>query len=404
MSDQAHDLRVTRRVALTNTAIEAMAIGAELKDDRVPGLSVRRNAGGRSFLLYYRARGSGAQRRPKIGDCAVLTLAQAREIARNMLARVAAGEDPSAERGAARAAPTMDDLWERCEREHWNKGKAWDREAARLWATYLRPKLGGRRVAEVSYDDVWRVHDKLKATPVTANRTLAVASKMLSLAAKFGPENAKWRTAKNPCEDVTRFPERKRKRYAKPVEMAQVAALLEAEALAHPEQAAFVYLLIFSGARPSEIVNAGPEQIERREKDGVLYGVLRLRGKTSDATGEDRCVFLPPQAMAVLAKLPAEGVPLRRRDGSRGRRTITGLAGVPRALWKRVKPDGMWMRDWRRTFATVALSNGLAIGKVGELLGHASVQTTKIYAKLMDDEAHAAAAAVAGQMETLLRG
>lgn len=390
--------------ALTNTAIDAMAPGVELKDDRVRGLSVRRHASGRSFMLYYRTR-AGAQRRPKIGDYPLLSLAKAREIATNMLIRVAAGEDPSADRAADRTAPTMDDLWERCQREHWNSGKAWDREAKRLYEKHVSPAHGRTKVRDFTYDDAAAVKENLKDTPSDANHTIAVLSKMLGMAEKFGPSDRKWRDlGSNPCQHVERFPARKRKRYAKPHEISEVAVLLEAEAVKHPEQAAFVYLLIFSGARPSEIVNAEPHQIERHEKDGVLYGVLRLHGKTSDATGDDRCVFLPPQAMTAIAKLPKEGIRLRHRDGTRGRHTITGLSGVPRGLWKRIKPDGMWIRDWRRTFATVALSNNVPIGKVAELLGHASVQTTKIYAKLMDEEAHAAAATVAGRMETIMGG
>jgi site-specific recombinase XerD len=58
----------------------------------------------------------------------------------------------------------------------------------------------------------------------------------------------------------------------------------------------------------------------------------------------------------------------------------------------------------RRTFATVALSNGVPIGQVGELLGHASTQTTKIYAKLLEETAHAAAAKTAGLMAGMLQG
>lgn len=405
--------------ALTNTAIDAMAKGDELKDDRVRGLSIRRHTSGRSFMLYYRTR-AGDQRRPKIGDYPLLSLARARELATNMLIRVASGEDPSADRSALRSAPTMDDLWDRCEREHWNRGKAWDKEAKRLYENHIKPGHGRTRVREFTYDDAAAVKEALRETPSDANHTIAVLSKMLNMAEKFGPADKKWRDlGSNPCQHVERFPARKRKRYAKPHEIPQVAALLEAEVSKAPpknkaekhrpawqmnqlRQTAFVYLLIFSGARPSEIVNAEPHQIERRVKDDLIYGVLRLHGKTSDVTGEDRVVFLPPQAMAVIAKLPKEGIRLRHRDGSRGRHTITGLAGVPRALWKRIKPDGMWIRDWRRTFASVALSNGVSLDKVGELLGHSSAQTTKLYAFLMEDKAHDATALTAGVLEQMM--
>jgi len=75
---------------LTNTAIDALKPGGELKDDRVPGLSVRAHKSGKSFMLYYRTRG-GVTRRPKLGDCAIMSLSDARDLAKNWLGQVSAG-------------------------------------------------------------------------------------------------------------------------------------------------------------------------------------------------------------------------------------------------------------------------------------------------------------------------
>lgn len=382
--------------ALTSTAIDALAPGQRLKDDRVSGLEVRCHGSGRSFLLYYRTR-YGVARRPKIGDYGAITIAQARDIARNMLAEVAAGGDPSRARAAARTEPTMDELWGRCEREHYNRGKKWDYEARRLYRTCIKPKLGGDRVSAIRYEDCKKVHSALAGRPTMANKAVSVLSAMLTEAERWGyrPEKS------NPCELVKRNKERERRRYAKPNEIKDIAAVLAREAKANPRAAAFLYLLIFSGARPSEIAKAEPGMLDRMEKDGLVFGALRIEdGKTGE-----RVVYLPPQAMAVIDQLPAEGIPIRRGKGC-GPRTITGLAGVPRKLWARIRnavgaPD-LWARDWRRTFGTVALSNGVSLGKVGELLGHADPRTTKIYAKLLEDEAHANAAKVAGHLSTLM--
>ena len=102
---------------LTNTAIEALRPGHEIKDDKVPGLSVRAHPTGKSFMLYYRTK-LGVVRRPKIGAWGVLSIAQARDIARRMLAQVAAGNDPVGQREAVQREPKMDDLWRRVEMQH----------------------------------------------------------------------------------------------------------------------------------------------------------------------------------------------------------------------------------------------------------------------------------------------
>jgi len=112
--------------ALTNTAIAALKPGQELKDDRVPDLSVRANATAKSFMLYYRTKGH-VVRRPKIGSTDVLGIAEAREIARGLLAQVAAGGDPVADRRAIRDDPTLDDLWTKVEQEHYTDATAWGR-------------------------------------------------------------------------------------------------------------------------------------------------------------------------------------------------------------------------------------------------------------------------------------
>lgn len=374
---------------LTNTAIEALAAGGEIRDDRVPGLSVRAHKDGKSFLLYYRTK-TGIQRRPKVGDCALMSLSDARGIAKSMLLQVAAGGDPVAERASARAEPDLGALWERCERDYYNRGRSWDADAKRIYHLHISPRLGKVRVRSLRYDDVADLHASLRTTPFVANRVIAVLSKMLNLAERWG-----WRdTGSNPCQNVERYREASRRRYASPEEIKAIGSALDAMSMVAENLSgvAFLYLLMFSGARPSEIGRASPAMLERVERDGQVFGVLRL----AQAKTGPRDVFLPPQAMRVLDRLPA------------GRLSLAGRTTVPRKLWLKVREaagcDDLWARDLRRTFATVALSGGMAIGTVAELLGHKSVQTTKIYAKLMEDPAHEAAAVVAGRMERLLGG
>lgn len=372
--------------ALTNTAIDTLQQGRELKDDRVPGLSVRANARAKSFMLYYRTR-DGQVRRPKIGDYGVLSIADARSIAKKMLVKVAAGEDPSKARKVARQDPTMDDLWTDVEKHHYNHGNKWDGEAKRLWEKNIKPLVGKLRVAEVQYDDVQRVFDAIAKRPTTANRVTAILSKMLHLAEKWNMRPL----GSNPCRFVVRAKETSRRRYASPVELKRLGPILDAEISNDPTGVAFLYVLLFSGARPSEIERTTPGQVERVVKDEKTYGVLRIEnGKTGV-----RDVFLPPQAMKVLDALPA------KRD------TLTGRRHLPRKLWARVRKAAgcadLWARDCRRTFATVAYSSGVSADMVGDLLGHASVQTTKVYAKLLEDPAHRAAAGTADLMEALLK-
>jgi len=315
-----------------------------------------------------------------------LSIANARDIARGWLVRVAAGEDPSLADAVARHEPDMNALWARAESEHWNRGKKWDTEAKAMYHAHLKPRLGSVKVAAITYTDIKDIHTRLQKTPNAANRTLAVAAKMLKLAELWGLRPV----GSNPCGLVKRYPEKKRKRYANGDEIQRIGAAMDALAKdpANLTGIAYLAVLFFSGARPSEIGRASPSMVHKAGDAGVL----RIpEGKTGH-----RDVFLPPQAMRYLALLPAK------------RERLVGRSGVPRRLWKRVLEtagvSALWARDLRRTFATVALSNGVSLSQVGELLGHKSAQTTKVYALLMEDAAHKAAGQVAGHLEALTNG
>src|SRR6516225_9631163 len=97
-------------VKLTNRLIEATAPQekpVELWDTEQRGLLVKITpAGKRVFMVFYRT-ADGTKRKPRIGAYGQITLAQAREAARQMLGEVARQRDPSAERQADRRAPDV---------------------------------------------------------------------------------------------------------------------------------------------------------------------------------------------------------------------------------------------------------------------------------------------------------
>jgi len=358
-----------------NTTIQNAKPGDTIRDDQVKGLMLRAFDGRKSFYLYFRTK-LGVERRPKLGDYPTITLAKAREIARAKLSIVAEGRDPTLERDKAKQAPTMEEAWDRYWREH-GAAKKSSSEDERMWKTILKPRLGRRRVAELSYDDMYDLHHALRDTPVQANRVIALTSKMLSLTEKWN-----WRPlGSNPCQHVVRNPEQARERYMAGDEAAAIATILDREEAENPDAVAFLYLLILTGARKGEIAAA--------QWDWLDGQVLRL----PDSKTGRRNVYLPDQVMALLAKLPTN------------RKTITGMAD-PKKFWYRVRAEAgcpdLRMHDLRHSFASAALKAGLNLSQIGELLGHASTQTTKRYAHLMEDVAHASVAATANVLAGMM--
>lgn len=359
--------------------------GDVLRDSSVPGLHLRCFDKRKSFYLYFRTN-DGREHRPKIGDLGVLTLAQARRMARRMLGLVAEGMDPAATatpgRVTAATGATVAELGARYLSE-WAVRKKSYREDVRLLERIVYPALGERRVGAVAYEDIAALHSGMSGTPFQANRVLALLSKMFNLAErwKLRPDYS------NPCRHVSRYTERKRRRYLSPAEAQAIAVALRKYEAKRPRAVAFIYLLLFTGARPSEIANARPEWIERHASGAVLH--------LPDSKTGERAVFLPLQAVAIIDTL-----------GENKKGTLLGIQS-PRKLWDEIRtaagcPD-LRIYDLRHHWASIALKAGYSLSQIGALMGHSNPSTTMRYAHLVQDKAHEISGATARLLEASMQ-
>lgn len=346
----------------------------DLNDDKVRGLSLRVFPNRKSFYLFYRTK-AGQQRRPKIGDFPTITVAEARDIANALLTRVARGEDPSADIKADRKAETVNDLCDLYMRLHGSSKKTAG-EDQRMINTIVKPALGKMKVKAIDDLDIEDFKSKNAGRPIQANRAMALMSKMFQLAEKWKlrPKGT------NPCSHVERYPERKRKRYATRDETVAIFARLRGYHNQYPEQVAFLWLLIYTGARPKEIASAMRDDVQGK-------AIVLEDHKTEGETLEPRVIQLPPQALALVEALP-------KRDDGR----LIGITS-PRHLWRKILTDtgitNLHMYDLRHSFASIGLSHGMTLDDIRELLGHKSAQTTLRYAHLITERAEKAAASTA---------
>ena len=83
------------------------------------------------------------------------------------------------------------------------------REDERLLRMVILPRWGGERISSVTRAEITALHYSLAPTPVQANRTLALLSKMFNLAEvwELKPDGS------NPCRHIRKYPEKKRERY-----------------------------------------------------------------------------------------------------------------------------------------------------------------------------------------------
>lgn len=344
------------------------------------------------FYLYYRTK-TGTQRRPKLGEFPSTTVGEARNRAKVIMDEVAIGRDPQGQWKAARQDFTVKALYELVYNALWAELRyeqsGWARFVRNTFDNQILPVFGSRKVQDISPLEVQRWHDSYKDKPYQGNRAHEMLARVFTFAEKKG-----WiEQGTNPCRLTTPHKEKKRKRYATPEELRDIVKLLEREKDNHPGGVAFLYLLMFTGSRPRAIERATWEQLTRVEKDGKIYGVLSFKGKTSEDSGEDEMVIIPPFVMTIIESLPkVEGM------------SITGTK-MPRRLWLKITEElgcqDLWARDLRRTFATLGLSSGIGLSAIGELLNHKSNDTTKIYAKLQYDARIQAVDIIADKIKAL---
>ena len=369
---------------LTKTAVERAAPRAQryrLNDTLVPGLCLLvLPSGQRTYYLRHRV--DGQQRELKLGTPAELSPDQARELARAALARVRAGGDPGAERRAAREAPTIEALAARHLQAHASRKRS-GRNDEILWRRHLLPAFARVRVGALTREQVREWH-ACHPQPATANRALEVLGVAMGLAEEWG-----WRpVGSNPARGVRAHPERQRRRYASPEELARLRAAMARWEAAGPLAVRWrfiqlVRLLLLTGARLREVMCAEWSEIDRGR------GVLRVpaeRGKTGAAE-----VRLSDRAVEVLRALEAaSGGGRWVIPGETGERPLVGYRRMWLALLEDAGVSDLRVHDLRHTFASYSLSGGQTLGTVGQLLGHRSTQTTSRYAHLVDDAARAA--------------
>lgn len=389
------------RIQLNRAIVEAFEPtekGYEVADLTARGLYLRiLPSGTKAWSFRYSLGGRSA--RVSLGTWPGMTVPQARDRVYELRDQIKKGKDPASAVLAAKGqVDTMKDLAAKFCLKHGPKLKPSTlRTYEMLLRIHILPAIGRIRVKDLELVHVARLHDKQAATPRTANQSLAVVSKMLSLAETWGlrPSNS------NPCGAVERFREERRHRYLTGPELARIGKALtkaEAEQRYQPHVIAAIRLLILTGMRVGELLAMRWEHLDEKT------GRQQLPEHKTDARGE-RTVHLPPEAVVLLKTIPQHKLsPFifagAGKDGTIG----STLSHAWQDVREQAKCEDVRLHDLRHTFASEGIARGLTLAAIGLLLGHSTPVTTHRYAHLVADKAAADVAKIGGALSTAMKG
>ena len=373
-------------VKLTPATARQAPIGTTLHDHAVRGLRLRVRTTVRSWHLYYRA--DGRERNPKLGTFPAMSLNRAREVARELLREVAAGNDPSATRQSRRREATVAEL---CDAY---LAYCAQRVAPNTLQQYgwcvsdVRKAFGQSRVSEIQQQDVDRLLRRIErgAGASQCNHVRVQIRAMFNRAADtfdmLPPGH------RNPVQRMGHIAtERQRTRTASHDELRAIFRVLDQ---LPGNKAAFVAVLFTTGARISELHRA---RVENWQGDRFVLD----DHKTFKRIGP-KVVFVPPALRELVTQL-VDGRP----PGDR----IFGH-WEPKKLWLQIRklanlPADLQMRDARRTFASYGISSESDLERVRQIFGHTDGRTTQRYAHLLPDSREQYAAGISDTILDVIR-
>lgn len=337
-------------------AAQAKASRYDIFDARMRGLGLRVGTGGtKSFFVMRRV--NGRMQRRTLGAYPSLTLADARTMAAQELARMAQGVEgkPTNE---LRFSEVYADWLARDQAENRTL-----RQVRSAMEAHVLPKLGNHKIGDVRKSDIIRLVDGLAdaGKGTQGNRVLAHIKRLFTWALKRDLVD------KNPATDIEKVArEVSRDRVLTPEELGKI--IHATHALGYPF-GPYIRLLLLVAQRRDQVAEMRWEEIDLGAQTWAIPGA---RMKNRDA----HQVQLSDQAISILSALPrfeetdlvfpattsrSKGVRRPISGFSKAKLRLDGLSGV--SDWR--------LHDFRRAFASHATERlGVSPFVADKILAH----------------------------------
>lgn len=355
----------------------------EYTDEGCPGLKAEYGRSGQGTYLFRYTAPNGRKRGMRVGTVGAMSLAEARQIARNARASLDRNIDPQDERDRVKAMPTLDE-WVRSEYLPWaelNK-RSWKDDRSR-YENHLARRWGSMRLCDISSRDI----ERMKSETIKA-RSSGTANRLLTLLSAIFREAIKHEVvAANPVAKVKLLKEKSDgQRYMSADEVGRLMAALDADV--NPVTADALKLLLLTACRREEILKLKWSAVNLEQ------AVAKIENTKN---GNVHWVQLSDAALDLIKRQPSRGKSIYvfpGRDG--GDKPINN---VRKTLERAQKAAGITehvhVHTLRHTAASLLVQNGIPLYTVQSILSHKTARMVQRYAHLNDDTVRSGTQALA---------
>lgn len=363
------------------------------------GFGIRHYASGRNVYIV-QTRMRGRNRTVTIAPDYLISLFQARMIARRVLAYAIVGRDLAAERKQVRKAGTMD----RYIAEYFQRMEpSWKASTVKTQGIYRRLYIDGA-FPDAHVDDLggpevskWFAALTDECGPGGANRCMEILKAAMNKAEAWGYRAKNT----NPCRGVRPNRKKHSKRFLSLDELARLGTVLARERgnehRSIPVYAAAITMLVLTGCRVGEILSL--------QWDEVKGNKLRLR----DSKTGPKTVWIGDEARALLSSMPRfEDCDKRQRPWVFWNEPYRQPIKSIHHYWVKIRDEAglqdVRLHDLRHTFASHASMNAETLPMISRLLGHATVKSSARYTHLNDAHLLDANQQIGDLIENMLEG
>jgi integrase len=374
-------------------------------DDDVTGFGVRIDPDGRRSF-FWRAKVNGVVRFRALGEFPSVSVGDARTDAIECNGKAAEwkrlryeGADPfeKKKRLIPTTVPTFQELVEAYIAEHVHRHASKPEKAEANVRSMLKTHFSAwtnRKIDSLTVHDMLAVKKACGEHHFAANRCVELIRGIFNWSAKSRDGKINYWPVENPAKSVELYDEKSRDVFLQPEQLVRFHECLKDEPNADLKD--FLTLAMATGARKGDIYSMRWEDWQRERevwtvpfpKNGESYDINLMPAaievlERRHAQAEDSAVYVFPG--------PHAGKPLRelRKPWD----TFRKRAGIP----------DIHVHDLRRTVGSYLAVNGTPLQQIAAALGHRSMQSTLVYARLQSQAIIEARQGAEAKMQQLMK-